>query len=220
MQDPPCRLCFFVLCICRARCPHRAAGWLFSQGSFAACGRRVPLPTAAKEPKRRRGTAQDGHFVSIFALPPVHHYGGRVLVRFCSISGAQNLSGDLRFLPGRWALGLQKLPLVRFHTCAWVSRTNAPGRYAVGPVWDRPLRIGGRDSAPARQISGKASVKPQGRPLRSPGMDTESGFGPLCRGGCQPPASLPPPRGPTPLIKGRCRAATEGIGTGAPEGGG
>ena len=40
------------------------------------------------------------------------------------------------------------------------------------------------------------------------------------RGGYQPPASLPPPRGPTPLIKGRCRAATEGIGTGAPEGGG
>ena len=36
---------------------------------------------------------------------------------------------------------------------------------ARGPVWDRPLRIGGRDSAPARQISGKASVKPQGRAL-------------------------------------------------------
>ena len=45
-----------------------------------------------------------------------------------------------RFLPGHWALGLQKLPLVRFHTCAWVSRTNAPGTYAVGPVRDRPLR--------------------------------------------------------------------------------
>ena len=118
-------------------------------GDFAACGRRVPLPTAAKEPKRRRGTAQDGHFVSIFALPPVPHYGGRVLVRFCSISGAQNLSGDLRFLPGRWALGLQKLPLVRFHTCAWVSRTNAPGRYAVGPVWDRPLREKGAASISA-----------------------------------------------------------------------
>ena len=34
------------------------------------------------------------------------------------ISGAQNWSGGQRFLPGHWALGLQKLPLVRFHSCA------------------------------------------------------------------------------------------------------
>ena len=38
-----------------------------------------------------------------------------------------------RFLPGHWALGLQKLPLMRFKNCAWVSRINAPGAgYAVG----------------------------------------------------------------------------------------
>ena len=35
---------------------------------------------------------------------------------------------------------MQKLPLVRFHFCAWVCRANAPGAYTVGPVWDRPLR--------------------------------------------------------------------------------
>ena len=34
------------------------------------------------------------------------------------ISGAQNLSGFLRFLPGHWALGLQNLFLVRFQVCA------------------------------------------------------------------------------------------------------
>ena len=31
------------------------------------------------------------------------------------------------FIPGHWALGLQKLLLMRFHNCAWHSRTNAPG---------------------------------------------------------------------------------------------
>ena len=45
------------------------------------------------------------------------------------ISGAQNLSGWSKFPPGHWALGLQKLPLVRFHTCAWVCRTNTPGPF-------------------------------------------------------------------------------------------
>ena len=48
-----------------------------------------------KSPKDRRGTAQDGHFVSIFALPPVPRYVGRSPGRLCVISGAQNLSGGL-----------------------------------------------------------------------------------------------------------------------------
>ena len=49
-----------------------------------------------------------GTDVPIFALPPVPHYGGRVLVRLCNISGAQNLSGFLRFIPGHWALSAAK----------------------------------------------------------------------------------------------------------------
>ena len=101
-----------------------------------ACGRsrrRGTFPAMGKYPKDRRGTAQNGHFVSIFALPPDPHYGGRVLVRFCKISGAQNLSGWCLSLPGHWALGLHKFPLVRFHNCAWIYRANAPGvEYAVG----------------------------------------------------------------------------------------
>ena len=118
-----------------------------TQGSFAACGRRVSFPAMGKKPKDRRGTAQDGHFVSIFALPPVPHYGGRVLVRFCSISGAQNLSGDLRFLPGHWALASPKFQSVRFLFRAWLYRANAPSAHtAVGatlavalslPLWGK-----------------------------------------------------------------------------------
>ena len=93
-----------------------------------------------KYPKDRRGTAQNGHFVSIFALPPDPHYGGRVPVAGSRISGAQNLSGWCLSLPGHWALGLHKFPLVRFHNCAWIYRANAPGvEYAVGAgVLTRP----------------------------------------------------------------------------------
>ena len=101
-----------------------------------ACGRsrrRGTFPAMGKYPKDRRGTAQNGHFVSIFALPPDPHYGGRVPVAGSRISGAQNLSGWSKFPPGHWALGLQKFPLVRFHDCAWIYRANAPGvEYAVG----------------------------------------------------------------------------------------
>ena len=43
---------------------------------------------------------------------------GRVPVKNCNISGAQNLSGFLHVIPGHWALSLQKLPLVRFNFCA------------------------------------------------------------------------------------------------------
>ena len=49
------------------------------------------------------------------------------------ISGAQNLSGFLRFHPGHWALGLQKLPLLRLHNRAWLCRINGYGVvFAVG----------------------------------------------------------------------------------------
>ena len=39
----------------------------------------------------------------------------------------------LRFHPGHWALGLQKLPLLRLHNRAWLCRTNGYGAiFAVG----------------------------------------------------------------------------------------
>ena len=65
-----------------------------------------------------------GTDVPIFALPPVPHYGGRVLVRLCNISGAQNLSGFLRFIPGHWALVFPKLWPVRFPFRAWLCRAG------------------------------------------------------------------------------------------------
>ena len=44
-------------------------------------------------------------------------------------SGAQNLSGFPRFPPVHWALGVQKLPLVRFSFRAWVSELMWLGGY-------------------------------------------------------------------------------------------
>ena len=48
-------------------------------------------------------------------LIPGPHYGGRVPESQQRISGAQNLSGCSKFLPGHWALAVLKLRLVRFH---------------------------------------------------------------------------------------------------------
>ena len=48
------------------------------------------------------------------------------------ISGAQNLSGFLRFHPGHWALGLQKLSLLRLHNRAWLCRAGGGWCWAVG----------------------------------------------------------------------------------------
>ena len=50
-------------------------------------------------------------------------------------------SDFLRFHPGHWALGLQKLPLLRLHNRAWLCRTNGYGAaFAVGAgALTRPL---------------------------------------------------------------------------------
>ena len=85
-----------------------------------------------KVTKTPPGTAQDGHFVSIFAFPRTPFTGVIPLGGQCP-SGAQNLSGFPRFPPGHRALGLQNLPLVRFNSRAWLCRANVPGAgYAVG----------------------------------------------------------------------------------------
>ena len=74
-----------------------------------------------------------GTDVPIFALPPVPHYGGRVLVRLCNVSGAQNLSGFLRFIPGHWALVFPKLWPVRFPFRAWLCRAGDRGAVTCTP---------------------------------------------------------------------------------------
>ena len=94
----------------------------------------VPLPRLALPSKRsrcwirRRGGCP--HPPASLPLPPITvapPLGGQFP------SGAQNLSGFPQFPPGHWALGLQKLPLVRFRFRAWLCRANVPGPgYAVG----------------------------------------------------------------------------------------
>ena len=126
-----------------------------TQGSFAACGRRVSFPAMGKKPKDRRGTAQDGHCVSIFAYPTPS-----VASRHLPLTGGVGPRTPVTGLPlevgrtfparktgvlgcgfvratGPWAGG--KLGLMRFRFCAWVCRTNAPRPLsAVGAAFGRP----------------------------------------------------------------------------------
>ena len=68
------------------------------------------------------------------------------------ISGAQNLSDCPQFLPGHWALGLQKLLLLRFHNCAWPCRANAPGPFsAVGATLAVARNMGRPVSSPHKK---------------------------------------------------------------------
>ena len=86
------------------------------------------------------GRLRMGTDVPIFALPPVPHYGGRVPVEFCRISGAQNLSGFLQFRPAHWGLALQKLQSLRFRFRAWLCRAGDSWSMIGGPASVRPLR--------------------------------------------------------------------------------
>ena len=84
-----------------------------SQGaSFHRGFRRLRAATyfahGGKVGKTPPGTAPDEHFVLIVAFPRtpftgVTPWAGR------KTSGAQNLSGGLRFLPGHWALALREI---------------------------------------------------------------------------------------------------------------
>ena len=79
----------------------------------------------------------DGESTQRIAGDAAPLYEGRVPVRSCNSFGAQNLSGWSEFLPGHWALSSPKLQRLRFHTCAWRCRTNAPGskhRHLIRPL--------------------------------------------------------------------------------------
>ena len=103
----------------------------------AQCGRRPSFSMAKKKAKRPRGRLRMGA-PRPYSPFPGPRYEGRPLGSRCVISGAQNLSGWSQFPPGHRALGLQKLPLVRFHDCAWFGRTGdswsvIAGRSGTGP---------------------------------------------------------------------------------------
>ena len=68
-----------------------------------------------------------------------------------------------KFPPGHWALGLQKLGLVQFRSCAWRCPANIPGTNPGGPVWDRPLREQHSRSYIRRR--GGSKTRPQNLPL-------------------------------------------------------
>ena len=61
--------------------------------------------------------------------PPLDPIYGGYPLGWAKISGAQNLSGFSQFLPGHWALGLQKFQVLRLYFRALVCRTNVPDVY-------------------------------------------------------------------------------------------
>ena len=117
--------------------------WLvFVRGGFRRLRAATFFFHGEKEGKTPPGTAQMSADALIFAFPRTPFYGGRTTVSCCWISGAQNLSGFYRFIPGHWALGLQKLPLLRFMNCAWLCRANASGPFpTVGAAISRPQSL-------------------------------------------------------------------------------
>ena len=111
-----------------------------------------------------------------------------------------------KFPPGHWALGLQKLPLVRFNLCAWVSQPTAPVRILAGAPRGSPTQIphrcrrgGAEGELPRRGKRSHPGVCPSRRPLErsvvchrgahcapakpSPGGECEGGPRTSCRGG-------------------------------------
>ena len=113
-----------------------------------------------KGTKTPPGTAQDGHFVSIFAFPRTPFTGVIPLGGQCP-SGAQNLSGFPQFPPGHWALGLQKLPLVRFRFRAWLCRADDGWCRAVGRgLLDAPHISVGRPVSGPYEKEGRSPDSP------------------------------------------------------------
>ena len=110
-------------------------------GEFRRLRAASDFARGGKVTKTPPGTAPDEHFVLIVAFPRTPIYGGYPLEQAEAFRRAKS-EWVSEFPPGHWALGLQKLPLLRFHSCAWVVRTNVPGSVStVGAgVLTRPPR--------------------------------------------------------------------------------
>ena len=137
-----------------------------AQGEFRRLRAASYFAHGGKVTKAPPGTAQGGHSVPTFAFPrtPIT---GDIPWGSQGISGAQNLSGGLRFLPAHWGLASPKLHSVRFKFCAWLYRTNGTGAgYAVGAtlaVARKPSPWGGRCRANARRMRGQVATHFVGR---------------------------------------------------------
>ena len=125
-------------------------GFLFSERNFAApaAGQGFALRgeflfRVEKEPKDARGRAQSAETAAP-PLPPCRppprtpHYGERVPVRFCNISGALNLSSSLNSCraTGPWVC----------KNCRWCGSTSAPG--FAEQVFAGPLSAGRSGTGP------------------------------------------------------------------------
>ncbi len=113
----------------------------FLAGRFRRLRAARYFPSDGKVPKGSPGDAADGHFVPIGPLTPGPPFTGVTPWVRQKISGAKNLSGGQRFLPGHRALGLQNLELLRFQNCAWLYRANAPGANPGGRPKGLPYPI-------------------------------------------------------------------------------
>ena len=125
------------------------------------------------------GTAQDEHFVLIFAFPRTSFTGVTPWTRQ-NISGAQNLSGWSKFPPGHWALALQKLPLLRFHNCAWIAEPTLLVQILAGGPRASPTQTWKAFLYPRR-----GGACPSRRPLARSVIS--------CRGGTPGPPGVSPP---------------------------
>ena len=172
-----------------------------SQGDFAACGRRVTLPTAAKSPKRRRGLLRGAPFrcsksptlppLALRAISPCPGEsapdpitGGCPPGRLCIISGAQNLSGPLnsRRATGPWVC----------KNCRRCGSTPAPGF----------------PSQRHRSKSWRAGLGPAPTKTTRPRPYPAVGAGP------RPPAKPSPGGRPIPPVRGKWLKAKRGRGAG------
>ena len=107
-----------------------------------------------------------GTDVPIFALPPVPHYVGRVLVRLCNVSGAQNLSGFLRFIPGHWALSAAKfVPGAVFALRLGFLSQRSRCKIAFPLQGGRWLAVGQTDEGALLDRNSYSHGRPQGSPL-------------------------------------------------------
>ena len=113
-------------------------------GGFAACGRRVTFWTARKSPKNRQGGGSGWTLRVHIRRPLEPHYGGRVLVRVCNISGAQNLSGFPQFNPANWAWVYKNFNYCAFRTAPDFVEPTLLVRILAGAPRDSPTQDGSR----------------------------------------------------------------------------
>ena len=85
------------------------------------------------------GDGSDEHSVLIVAFPRTPLRGTRTCWILQNFRRAK-MEWPPRFIPGHWALGLQKLPLLRFPWCAWPGRAGDGWSEIGGPAGVRPLR--------------------------------------------------------------------------------